>query len=100
MNIYRGSQFQRGYGVGATLRNFFSWLMPIVQKHALPTLKEVGQIAVDTASNITKDVINGKNFKESSNIHINNSVDQIKNKLKGGKIKKNKKEKKKISNIK
>lgn len=34
--FYKGSPYQRGYGLGGTFRRFFSWLVPIFKEHALP----------------------------------------------------------------
>ena len=38
-NVYRGSMYQKGYGLGGSFRKFFSWIIPLVKKHALPTIE-------------------------------------------------------------
>lgn len=80
MQYYKGSPFQRGYGLGGTFRRFFSWIMPIVQKHAMPAIKEVGRTAISTAADIAKDAVSGKDLKESAQERVSAAIDSIKNK--------------------
>ena len=102
-NIYRGTYYQRGYGLGNTFRRFFSWIVPIVKKHAMPAISEVGKRAIDTVSDIAKDVVSGKKLKDSAEERINRSVDELKtyvdNKLEGKGIKKRKKKNNKFSDF-
>ena len=93
-NYYRGSRFQEGYGgkggfnkqagagLGGLFRKFASWIIPIVKKYAGPTLKSgalaVGREALDSASNIVKDVLKGENLQESMHSRFNKSVDNLK----------------------
>ena len=93
-NYYRGSRFQEGYGgiggfnkqsgegLGGLFRKFASWIIPIVKKYAIPTLKSgalaVGREALDSASNVAKDVLKGENFQNSLNSRFNKSVDNLK----------------------
>lgn len=101
-NIYRGSAFQKGYGLGGNFRKFFSWIVPIIKKHALPVvetgIKELGKKALITASDIARDVASGKNLKTAAEININRSVEDLKNqierKLEGGSRKKRKRKNK------
>ena len=83
-NIFRGAPYQRGYGLGGTFRRFFSWIIPLVKKHALPALesgaKEVGKTALSTIADIAKDVATGKKFKESAESRIDTAVDNLKEK--------------------
>jgi hypothetical protein len=82
--FYRGSQYQRGYGLGGSFRRFFSWLVPIVQKHALPAinsgLQEIGKTALSTAADIAKDTVAGKSFKDSTQQRVNSAIDSLKEK--------------------
>lgn len=101
-NIYRGTAYQQGYGLGGTFRKFFKWIVPIFKKHALPTIesgmKEVGRTALNTAAEFAKDVASGRNVKEAASARINTAVDslkeQVENHLEGRGIKRKKKFKK------
>jgi len=81
-NIYRGSPYQHGYGLGGTFKRFFKWLVPLFKKHALPHIesgaKEIGKTALSTAADIAKDAVSGKNIKEAATERINTAVDSIK----------------------
>jgi predicted nucleic acid-binding OB-fold protein len=77
-HVFRGEPFQKGYGLGDTFRRFFNWVIPIVKKHSLPALEVIGKRAIDTVADISKDVVSGKKFKESSEERINTSVEDIK----------------------
>lgn len=98
-DLFRGSYFQRGYGLGGTFRRFFSWIIPIMKKHALPVLKSgahaLGTEAVNTIKNIADDVLAGKNLKESAEQQIDTAVESLKRraeeKLEGRGIKRDKK---------
>ena len=83
--IYKGVPIQNGYGLGGTFKRFFNWLVPLIQKHAVPVIKssatEVGKKALETAADIAKDVVAGKNFKEASEERINTSVETLKRKI-------------------
>jgi hypothetical protein len=106
--IFHGSAFQRGFGFGDIFKKFFTWIVPIVKKNALPLMKDVGRELVKTTSNIAYDTIDGQNFKNSTIKRINETMDYIQNqygkgktnilkkkyKLKGNKIKQKKKKKK------
>jgi hypothetical protein len=101
-NIYRGSPYQRGYGLGGTFRKFFRWIVPLVQKHAFPVIesgfKTVGKTALETAADITKDAISGRNIRQAAETRINSAVAQLKERaektLRGEGIKKRKKNQK------
>jgi hypothetical protein len=106
-NYFRGSNFQQGYGsnyqqgavLGTMFRKFASWVVPIFKKHALPVIesgiKTVGQEALDSAADVAKDIISGKNLKEASSERLISAIDNLKqkaeNKLQGKGIKRKKK---------
>jgi hypothetical protein len=100
--LYRAPLYQRGYGLGGTFRKFFSWIVPLVRKHAVPALelglKTVGHTALSTAADIAKDVVSGKNVREAAEERINSAVDSLReraeNKLEGRGIKRQRKSKK------
>lgn len=101
LDVFRGSSYQRGYGLGGSFRSFFKWLVPIFKEHALPLLKsgaqEVGKEAISSITNIAKDAVNGRNIKEAAGEHLNSAVDNLKEKvnkkLSGKGIKRRKKRK-------
>ena len=76
--VFRGDPFQRGYGLGGAFRRFFKWVMPIINQHALPVVKNVGKELVKGVSNVAMDSIEGKNFEESANNRLNEAVNNIK----------------------
>jgi hypothetical protein len=106
-NYFRGSNFQQGYGLnyqqgaglGTMFRKFASWVVPIFKKHALPVIesgiKTVGKEALDSAADVAKDIISGKNLKEASSERLISAIDNLKqkaeNKLQGKGIKRKKK---------
>jgi hypothetical protein len=80
-------------------RKFASWVVPIFKKHALPVIesgiKTVDQEALDSAADVAKDIISGKNLKEASSERLISAIDNLKqkaeNKLQGKGIKRKKK---------
>lgn len=82
--IYRGSPYQRGYGLGGTFRRFFSWLVPIFKEQALPVIKsglrEIGKTAVITTADIAKDAVNGRDFKSAFRDHVTTGIDNLREK--------------------
>ena len=94
-NYFKGSRFQEGYGLGGyyiqqgsglggMFRKFASWIIPIVKKYAVPTLKSgaeaIGREALQSASNVAKDVLSGVNAKVSLNNNLSKSIDNLKDK--------------------
>ena len=92
-NYYKGSQFQDGYGLiqfqtgdgfSDIFRRFASWVVPIIKKHAVPTLesgvKALGREALDSAANVAKDLLSGRDFKESATNRYKSAIDSLKEK--------------------
>ena len=94
-NYFKGSRFQEGYGLGGfyiqhgkglggMFKKFASWIIPIVKKYAVPSLKSgaqaIGHEAIQSASNVAKDLISGLNVKESINNRLSKSVDNLREK--------------------
>jgi len=79
---FKGSLYQRGYGLGNQFRKFFNWIVPLFKRHAVPTiekgLKKLGEESINSMSNIAKDVISGKDLKTSAQENINKSLSNIK----------------------
>lgn len=84
-HIFRGYPYMQGYGLGANFRRFFRWIVPLVQKHAVPALKsgvtEVGKSALGAISELARDAANGRNIKEAADERINTAVQEIKQKI-------------------
>jgi hypothetical protein len=76
--------------------------MPLVQRTAMPTLKELGKTALNSAGDFAKDVAAGRDLHEAANQHMDTAVSSMKQtiekKLSGGKKRKrlHKKRKSKI----
>lgn len=94
-NYFKGSQFQQGYGIGGfsvqqgnglggMWKKFASWVVPIMQKYAVPTINSganaVAREALDSASKVAKDLISGVNVKEALNKRLSQSIDNLKDK--------------------
>lgn len=85
---FRGAPYQRGYGIGGMFRRFFKWIVPIVEKHAVPAIKEVGKTALVAAADIAKDAVSGRSLAESAKERLAGSIDNLREmaekKLEGG----------------
>ncbi len=85
MDAYNGVYWQQGYGLGGTFKKFWRWVVPIFKKHALPKiesgLEAIGQEGLSTVKNIAKDVLAGKNFKDSAETQIDTAVGNLQKKV-------------------
>ena len=59
---FRGTRMQRGYGIGGIFRSLARFAMPLFKKSA----ESVGKRALKAATEVGKDVLDGKSFKEST----------------------------------
>lgn len=104
LGYFRGKDYQRGFGIGSYKNNLnyqngsgiggyfkklFALLKPIfnsVKDKAVPLLKSgaqaVGHEIIKSASDIAKDVLEGKNLKDSSKERLTNSIDNLAEKSK------------------
>lgn len=87
--FYRGSMYQRGYGLGfgepffgndmcgyglgQTLSNLFQMAWPLLKRG----MKFLGTSAVGTAADIARDVIEGKNVKASAKERVSKTAHDI-----------------------
>ena len=82
LDFYRGRTVQRGYGLGGIFRRLFRWAVPLIQKHAVPVLKDagkaVGSEVLRSTANLAGDVIAGKNVKDSFENRLEETVDNLK----------------------
>jgi hypothetical protein len=62
---YRGARFQRGYGIGGVFKSLARYASPLFQQGA----KVVGKRALQAATKVGQDVLQGKNVRESANTH-------------------------------
>ena len=76
--VFRGSNYQKGYGFGDVFKKFFSWIIPIVKKNASPVMKTLGKHVIKTASHIANDAIDGESFSKSAKERINNTLNELK----------------------
>jgi hypothetical protein len=83
-NTFKGSLYQRGYGLGGTFKRFFNWIVPLFKQNALPLIKQgataVGKEALGTVANIAKDVVDGKPINESVQENANTAISNLKTK--------------------
>ena len=91
--VFKGSPYQRGFGIGNVFRRFFRWVIPIIKSNALPIVTNVGKEAIKTAVNIANDTIDGKDFKSSAKSQIKNSLNNMASQYGSGKKKKQTKKK-------
>lgn len=101
-NVYKGSLYQKGYGLGGMSRRFFNWVIPLFKKNILPSLqsgaKALGKEAISSVSDISQSVLAGTDFKTASDERINKAISNLKekveSKLEGNGIKRNNKSRK------
>lgn len=78
--VFEGYRIQRGYGLGGVFRRLFKWIIPIVKQHAVPVVKTVGHEVIKGATNWAKDALKGKNFKESANQRLEETLNELSHK--------------------
>lgn len=66
MNIFHGSKYQRGYGLGNILSGLFRSAVPLLKKGAI----SLGKTALKTGLNVAKDGLMGKNIKSSLKTNV------------------------------
>jgi hypothetical protein len=62
---YRGARFQRGYGIGGIFKSLARYAIPLFKQGA----KVVGRRALQAATEVGQDVLQGKNVRESVKTH-------------------------------
>ena len=62
---YRGARFQRGYGIGGIFKSVARYAIPLFKQGA----KVAGKRALQAATEVGKDVLQGKNVTESVKTH-------------------------------
>ena len=62
---YHGARFERGYGLGGILKTLARYAIPLFKQGA----KVVGKRALQAATEVGKDVLQGKNVRESVKTH-------------------------------
>ena len=90
--VFRGSPFQRGYGLGNAFKRFFTWAIPLLKQYAMPIAKNVGKEIVNNVANVANDAIEGKNIKDSVKDRIQTSLEKLKNQKGSGKRKRKQKQ--------
>ena len=62
---YRGARFQRGYGIGGIFKSLARYAIPLFKQGA----KVAGKRALQAATEVGQDVLQGKNVRESVKTH-------------------------------
>jgi hypothetical protein len=62
---YRGARFQRGYGIGGIFKSLARYTIPLFKQGA----KVAGNRALQAATEVGQDVLQGKNVRESVKTH-------------------------------
>ena len=78
--VFRGVRYQRGYGLGGVFRKLFRYIVPFVKEHGVPILKTVGKTALNSATNLANDALEGKNIKESAKQRLKETFEDLKKK--------------------
>lgn len=93
--VFKGSTYQRGYGLGNAFRRFISWAIPLLKEYGLPIAKSIGKEIVTNAATVATEALEGKNIKESAKEKILTSLEKLKQQ-KGNGIKRKSKSSKKL----
>jgi hypothetical protein len=82
--VFEGSTIQHGHGIGSLLRGLANSTLPLLKQGA----KMVGKQLLNTGAGIVRDVIDGRNFGESTRENFKEGglalLDNISSKLQGG----------------
>ncbi len=70
---FAGVRYQRGHGLGNTVRRLTKMMMPEIKKQA----KTVGKHALNTGINVVSDVMQGKSLKKSIKKRAMDSIKQV-----------------------
>lgn len=97
---YRGTNFQKGYGLGGIFRRLFRAALPFLVKGT----KTVGKEVLRTGSRIASDVLSGQEFKEAMKTRTKESgknlaqkaIDKVQNMVGKGKYKRKRKKQKRF----
>lgn len=76
-NVYKGVPLQAGFGLGSMFKRFFRAIIPYAKKYAAPVAKTIGSEVVGSVTNMAKDLLAGKDFKESGKQRLNETVDNF-----------------------
>ena len=64
--VFRGSQWQAGYGLGGLFKSLARSIIPMVKSSA----RSLGKIALDSGANFAGDVLAGKNVKKAAKARL------------------------------
>lgn len=71
--VFRGATVQRGHGIGGFFSSLLKGALPMIKAGA----KTLGKQLLKTGMDITSDVIEGKNFKDSAKDRFSESGQQM-----------------------
>lgn len=73
MNVFTGTRYQRGHGLGSILRTLARVAVPLVKKGA----KVLGKEALKTAGQVAGDAAAGKNIKQAAKRRMMERVREV-----------------------
>ena len=82
---FRGARMQRGYGIGSIFKSLARYAIPLFKQGA----KVVGKRALQAATEVGQDVLQGKNVKEAFKSRGKQAASDVAKKVMTGKGRKN-----------
>ena len=83
MNYHSGDIYQRGSGLGSFFSGLFKSVVPLAKSFLKSsTGQTLKNVALSTASNVAKDIIEGRNVKESAKENLGDAKQKIKTLIK------------------
>jgi hypothetical protein len=70
---FRGSQYQRGGGLGSFFRSIFRAILPVAKTAG----KAIGKKALKAGADIASDLVAGRNFKDSLENHGRRATSEL-----------------------
>lgn len=68
-DVFAGTRYQRGYGLGALISGLFKSIVPMIGRNVVPLLKSgakaIGKHAIKAGSNVIQDALKGQSLKSS-----------------------------------
>jgi hypothetical protein len=79
-NVFQGTKYQRGYGIGNVFKRLYKWIVPIFEQKGIPILKTLGKTIIKGTTNFADDAIEGKNIKTSAKRRFEESLNELSDK--------------------
>ena len=65
MEVYRGTRYQRGAGIGGVIKGLLKLGLPVLKKAATTLGKHVLSTGADMGGRVANDILSGKSIKQS-----------------------------------